>query len=169
MERLLSPAMHRRVLLLNLLNEPNGWVTSEELAEKIKCSKKTVILDCQYIEDRWSDYFTLEVSRKYGIRLIASPYQSIHEIYIEIIKESNAFSFLESIFFSPNQSAAYWEEKFYLSNSSLYRLSNLILSALKERKIELSRSPYYVYGKDERKVRYFFTSYFIEVYGNRDW
>ncbi|GGC75527.1 helix-turn-helix domain-containing protein [Enterococcus wangshanyuanii] len=169
MERLLSPAMHRRVLLLNLLDEPNGWVTSEELAEKIDCSKKTVMLDCQYIEDRWSDYFTLEVSRKYGIRLITSPYHSIHDIYIEIIKESNAFTLLEAIFFQPNQSAAYWEEKFYLSNSSLYRLSNSILYALKDRKINMSRSPYYVYGKDERKVRYFFTSYFIEVYGTRDW
>ncbi|MEI5993250.1 helix-turn-helix domain-containing protein [Candidatus Enterococcus mansonii] len=169
MERLLSPSMDRRVLLLNLLNGPNSWVTSDYLAETIDCSKKTIMQDCQYIEDRWSDYLTIETSRKYGVRLIASPHRSIHEIYIEIIQESNAFSLLESMFFEPMKTAAYWEKKLFLSNSSLYRLSNLIASALKERNIQMSRSPYFVHGKDERQVRYFFTCYFIEVYGIREW
>ncbi|MGX7244904.1 helix-turn-helix domain-containing protein [Enterococcus quebecensis] len=169
MERLLSPSMHRRVLLLNLLNGPSSWITSDYLAENIKCSKKTIMQDCQYLEDRWSDYLTIETSRKFGIRLIASPHRSIHEIYIEIIQESNAFSLLESIFFEPMKSASYWEKKLFLSNSSLYRLSNLIGSALKERNIQMSRSPYFVHGKDERQIRYFFTCYFIEVYGIRDW
>ncbi|MGM0219782.1 helix-turn-helix domain-containing protein [Enterococcus sp. AZ126] len=169
MERLLSPSMHRRVLLLNLLNGPNNWITSDYLAEHIECSKKTIMLDCQYIEDRWSDYLTIETSRKHGIRLIASPHKSIHEIYIEIMQESNAFTLLESIFFEPKQSAAYWEKKLFLSNSSLYRLSNLISSALKDRNIQMSRSPYFVHGKDERQIRYFFTCYFIEVYGIREW
>lgn len=169
MERLLSPSMHRRVLLLNLLNGPNSWITSDYLAESIDCSKKTIMLDCQYIEDRWPDYLTIETSRKHGIRLIASPHRSIHDIYIEIIQESNAFSLLESIFFEPMQPAVYWEKKLFLSNSSLYRLSNIISSALKDRNIQMSRSPYFVHGKDERQIRYFFTCYFIEVYGIREW
>lgn len=169
MERLLSPTMHRRVLLLNLLNGTDRWITSDCLAETINCSKKTIMLDCQYIEDRWSDYLTIEASRKHGIRLIASPNRSIHEIYIEIIQESTAFSLLESIFFEPRQLAVYWEKNLFLSNSSLYRLSNVIRSALKDRNIQMSRSPYFVHGKDERQIRYFFTSYFIEVYGIHDW
>ena len=169
MERLLAPSMHRRVLLLNLLSSSNGWITSDYLAEKIECSKKTIMLDCQYIEDRWSTYLTIETSRKHGIRLITSPHKSIHEIYNEIIQESNAFTLLESIFFQPNKQAAYWEQKLFLSNSSLYRLSKVIDGALKDRNIQMDRSPYFVHGKDERQVRYFFTSYFIEVYGIRDW
>ncbi|OTN89592.1 hypothetical protein A5819_002090 [Enterococcus sp. 7E2_DIV0204] len=169
MERLLSPSMHRRVLLLNLLNGPNSWITSDYLAESIDCSKKTIMLDCQYIEDRWPDYLTIETSRKHGIRLIASPHRSIYDIYIEIIQESNAFSLLESIFFEPMRPAVYWEKKLFLSNSSLYRLSNIISSALKDRNIQMSRSPYFVHGKDERQIRYFFTCYFIEVYGIREW
>ncbi|WP_430603384.1 hypothetical protein IGJ02_000789 [Enterococcus sp. DIV0724b] len=169
MERLLSPSMHRRVLLLNLLNGPKSWVTSDYLAESINCSKKTIMLDCQYIEDRWSDYLTIETSRKHGIRLITSPHRSIHEIYIEIMQESNAFSLLESIFFDPMQPASFWEKNLFLSNSSLYRLSNIISSALKDRNIQMSRSPYFVHGKDERQIRYFFTCYFIEVYGIREW
>ncbi|OJG53553.1 hypothetical protein RV06_GL000627 [Enterococcus haemoperoxidus] len=161
--------MHRRVLLLNLLNGPKSWVTSDYLAESINCSKKTIMLDCQYIEDRWSDYLTIETSRKHGIRLITSPHRSIHEIYIEIMQESNAFSLLESIFFDPMQPASFWEKNLFLSNSSLYRLSNIISSALKDRNIQMSRSPYFVHGKDERQIRYFFTCYFIEVYGIREW
>ncbi|MFK4566883.1 helix-turn-helix domain-containing protein [Enterococcus sp. UD-01] len=169
MERILSPAMHRRVLLLNILNGTNGWFTSDYLAETINCSRKTVMLDCQYIEDRWEEHLSIETSRKNGIRLITSPHRSIHEIYVEIIQESNAFALLESVFFQPKEPAVYWEEKLFLSNSSLYRLSNLISSALKDRNIEMNRSPYYIYGNDERQIRYFFAFYFLEVYGIREW
>lgn len=169
MERLLSPTMHRRVLLLNVLNESKDWITTEKLAKHVDCSKKTIMQDCQYIEDRWPKYFTIETSRKYGLRLILSPYYSIHDIYVEVIKESNAFSLLESIFFNPQQSAEYWEQELFLSSSSLYRLSNFILCALQDRNIQLKRSPYLVYGDDERQVRYFFTSYFMEIYGVREW
>lgn len=169
MERLLSPAMHRRVVLLNVLTGATGWVTSDYLAERINCSKKTINLDCQYIEDRWSEYLTIETSKKHGIQLITSPHKSVHEIYSEIIQESNAFTLLESIFFHPNQQANYWENTLFLSNSSLYRLSKTIQTALNDRNIQLNRSPYYVDGSDERQVRYFFASYFIEVYGIRNW
>ena len=169
MEFLLSSSMHRRVTLLNLLNSSNGWMTSERLADLIGCSPKTVMLDCQYVEDRWLDYLTIETSRKSGIHLISSPHHSIHDIYAEIIQESNAFTLLEALFFNPKQTAEYWEQELFLSHSSLYRLSNVITTSLKKRNIEMSRSPYYIYGAEERQVRYFFTSYFLEVYGIHEW
>lgn len=113
MERLLSPAMHRRVMLLNVLTGATGWVTSDYLAERIDCSKKTINLDCQYIEDRWSEYLTIETSKKHGVQLITSPHKSVHEVYSEIIQESNAFTLLESIFFQPNKQASYWENTLF--------------------------------------------------------
>lgn len=135
MEFLLSSSMHRRVALLNLLNSSNGWVTSERLADLIGCSQKTVMLDCQYLEDRWLDYLTIETSRKSGIHLILSPHHSIHDIYVEIIQESNAFTLLEALFFNPKQPAEYWEHELFLSHSSLYRLSNVITTSLKKRNL----------------------------------
>ena len=169
MEFLLSSSMHRRVKLLNFLNSSNGWITSEKLADLIECSQKTVMLDCQYVEDRWFDYLTIETSRKSGIHLISSPHHSIHDIYTEIIQESNAFALLEALFFNPKQNGEYWEQELFLSHSSLYRLSNVITTSLKKRNIMMSRSPYHIYGSDERQVRYFFTSYFLEVYGIHEW
>lgn len=169
MERLLSTAMNRRVLLLNLLGGSNHWMTSEKLADLIQCSSKSVMLDCQYIEERWSEYLTVETSKKNGLRFITSPHHSIHTIYREIIQESSAFELLEAVFFNPRETAAFWQQELFLSNSSLYRISNLIAKSLGVRKIELNRSPYSIVSNDERQVRYFFTSYFIEVYGIHQW
>lgn len=168
MEQLLSAAMKRRVGLLDLLGG-NHWMTSDRLASSIKCSKKSIMQDYQYIEENWGEYLTIETSKKNGVRFNLSPHHSIHGIYREIIQASPAFQLLESIFFESKQPAEFHQRKLFLSPSSLYRLSNSIAKSLTLRKLTLERSPYQISSQDERQVRYFFVAYFIEVYGIHQW
>lgn len=169
MEFVLATAMHRRIHLLNLLRVANRWLHLDEIAVKIDCSKKTVISDCQYIEDRWPDIVSIETSQKNGVRLVEAPNRSIYDIYIDIIKESNTFSLLEAIFFEPGMSGDYWSKKFFLSSSSLYRTAKKIDKSLNQRNFRLDRTTYQIEGEDERQIRYFFSSYFFEVYGIHEW
>lgn len=169
MEDVLPTTMYRRIQLINLLRLTSRWLYLDEIAEKIGCSKKTVVSDCQYIEDRWSDIVTIETSQKNGIHLTETPNRSIRDIYIEIAKESSAFSLLEAVFFEPGKSGDYWAKKFFLSSSTLYRIAQNIDKALKQRNIHMNRTPYEIEGEDENKIRYFFSSYFCEVYGVHDW
>ncbi|WP_321387865.1 helix-turn-helix domain-containing protein [uncultured Enterococcus sp.] len=169
MERLLSNEMNRRVLLLNELYSTTEWLTSEQLTKSLKCSSKTLFFDCQYLEERWGAYLTIETSKKSGIKMITAPHQSIHDIYSEIIKESSAFILLESIFFHPNNESDFFEEKLFMSKSTLYRLTKKINVSLRDRELKLSQKPFYLFGKTERQIRYFFAAYFLEVYGIHDW
>lgn len=169
MERLLSNEMSRRVLLLNRLYSQSDWLTSEKLASSLNCSSKTLFLDCQYLEERWGKYLTIEISKKSGIKMITAPHQSIHDIYAEIIKESPAFILLEAVFFHPNHESGYFEEKLFMSKSTLYRLTKKINVSLFDRSLKLAQKPFYLSGKNERQIRYFFAAYFLEVYGIHFW
>ncbi|WP_086347790.1 helix-turn-helix domain-containing protein [Candidatus Enterococcus clewellii] len=169
MERLLSNEMNRRVLLLNDLYSATDWLTSEKLAKSLDCSVKTLFLDCQYLEERWGDYLTIETSKKSGIKMITAPHHSIHDIYAEIIKEAPAFTLLEAVFFHPNHESEYFEEKMFMSKSTLYRLTKKINISLRDRNLKLSQKPFYLSGKKERQIRYFFAAYFLEVYGIHYW
>lgn len=169
MEDILSKAMHRRIDLLNLLRVSNQWFHLDDVADKIACSPKTVITDCEYIEGRWPDIVAFETSQKFGVRLVEAHNRSIYDVYVDILRESDAFRLLEAVFFEPGKDGEYWTKKFFLSNSSLYRISKKVDQALQGRSIKLDHVTYEIQGEDERQVRYFFSSYFYEVYGIHGW
>ncbi|MDH6365090.1 hypothetical protein M2139_002037 [Enterococcus sp. PF1-24] len=169
MEIILSTAMHRRIELLNILSTAKSWLHLDKLARAVDASKKTVMSDCQYLEDRWPHILTIETSKKDGVRLLEANNRSVHDIYVEMIRESTTFSLLEGVFFEPNRSSEYWEKKLFLSASSLYRATGKLNNALQNRNMELNRSPFQLVSEDERVARYFFSSYFLEVYGIHEW
>lgn len=169
MEQLITTEMTRRILLLNLLYGAEDWLTTEKLAARLHCSTKTVIADCRYIEERWPNQLTIETSKKSGIKLTISTYHSIHDIYVDIIKNSDSFTLMEAIFFHPRESSEEMANRIFLSSSSLYRLSRKLNKALKERQLSIQSNPFIFSGTSERQIRCFFTSYFIEVYGVHKW
>lgn len=169
MEYVLPTAMHRRITLLNLLHTVNNWRTIDELAEKTAASKKTIVSDLQYIEERWPEVITFEYQHSNEVRLLEFYNHSVHDIYTEILRESNAFALLEAIFFDLDQPGEYWEKYFFLSNSSLYRLAQKLDKSLKKRGMSLNRTPFRIEGEDEQQIRVFFRGYFIEAYSIHDW
>lgn len=169
MEQLITTEMTRRILLLNLLYGADDWLTTEKIATRLHCSTKTVIADCRYIEERWPDQLMIETSKKSGVKLTISTYHSIHDIYVDIIKSSDSFTLMETIFFYPGEHSETMANRVFLSNSSLYRLSRKLNKALRERNLTIQSNPFVFVSKSERHIRYFFTSYFIEVYGVHKW
>lgn len=110
MERLLTNTMRRRIELLKLLSKHHSWVSSNQLAQSLNCSIKTLKIDCEYIQERWPQIISFEFHPKKGIKLHKERSQSIYQIHMEITKDTVAFQLLESVFFSPDQGAAYWEK-----------------------------------------------------------
>lgn len=169
MEQLITTEMTRKILLLNLLYGADDWLTTEKISARLHCSTKTVIADCRYIEEHWPDQLTIETSKKSGIKLTISTYHSIHDIYVDIIKNSASFTLMEAIFFHPGESSEEMANRVFLSGSSLYRLSRKLNKSLKDRHLSIESNPFLFSGTSERQIRYFFTSYFVEVYGVHKW
>lgn len=169
MERLLSTKIARRILLLNWLYGAEDWITAERLATKLRCSVKTVFKDCDYLESNWKNHLTIDVSKKNGLKMSISSNHSVHDIYADVLKSSDAFTLLEAVFFHPGESSEELEKRCYMSSSTLYRLYRKTNFPLKERNLRLERNPFVFSGNDEREIRYFFSYYFVEVYGVHRW
>ncbi|MHC5375384.1 helix-turn-helix domain-containing protein [Enterococcus sp. LJL120] len=169
METILSTGMRRRFYVLHMLHNSNGWVTIEQLMKQMEASRKTIMRDLDYLAERWPDRITIDYQEKFGVRLWQSTHYSIHDIYRTMLKESSAFKLLEAVFFDPTENRDYWGSKFYLSQSSLYRLTHRLEADLSARGMRLNRTPYAVEGNNERQIQIFFKRFFWEIYGIHDW
>lgn len=169
MRELLDSATKRRLEVLEQLNERGTWINSHELATTNDASLRTINNDVHYLKDHWFPFLLIETSKKNGVRLTTPPSSHARIVYTSIIKDSEAFQFLERIFFEPNRNLENWVDELYISESSLYRIANQLTHSLNKFGMDLAKRPCQVISQDEKYIRYFYTTYFIEVYGIHDW
>ena len=73
------------------------------------------------------------------------------------------------MFFDTTLSIEKLGEKLFISESSLYRITNSMAASLKKYGLQLDKKPCRVIGDDEFFVRCFYTSYFREAYIATEW
>lgn len=169
MRNLLNKSINRRLVLVEITSKSNSWLQLDKLAKIMKCSQKTILSDVEYINDFWGDFVHIDYSKNNGLHTYAVQSNKINNVYKFILQTSSEFNFLEQIFFDPNQDAEYWMNHLYISEPSFYRMVACIEKALKKRGLTLERKPFRVVAEDERWVRLFYQSYFIEAYGSTGW
>lgn len=169
MRSLLDSSTRRKLEILEQLSERADWISSSELAENNNASLRTITTDIHYLKEQWSPFLIIETSKKNGIRLITPPSSHLHDVYVAVFKNSEALQFLEKIFFNPTHSLEEWGEKLFISDSSLYRVTNQLGHALKNYGIALGKRPCQIVSTNERFVRYFYTTYFKETYTTFEW
>ncbi|CAM3255509.1 helix-turn-helix domain-containing protein [Vagococcus fessus] len=169
MRNLLDTSTKRRLEIIEQLNLNSKWISSNDLAKKNNASLRTINSDIQYLKENAEDFFTIETSKKNGVRLKARPNSDISLIYNRVIKSSDAFNLLEKIFFNPNVLIENWDEEMFISESSLYRTAGQLSNSLKSFDITLQKRPCHLTNHNEENVRSFYTNYFSEVYGIHNW
>lgn len=169
MRELLDSSTKRRLEILEQLNRSSDWISSNELANTNKASLRTINSDVHFLKENWFPHLIIETSKKNGVRLSTPPSSHASVIYNEVIENSEAFQLLEKIFFNPDINLEDWEEEMFISESSLYRISNLLTNSLSHYDLVLQKRPCRVANINELYVRYFYTTFFSEVYGIHDW
>lgn len=169
MRKLLDNSTKRRLAILEQLNDSPDWISSSELAERNNASLRTINSDVQFLKENWYPNIIIETSKKNGVRLSTPPSSHAQIIYRDVVKNSEAFTLLEKIFFDPTINLEDWEERVYISQSSLHRLAGQISLAIKKYNLVLEKKPMHIANIHEIHVRYFFTSYFNEIYFIHSW
>ena len=85
------------------------------------------------------------------------------------MNESEAFIFLERLFFQPNEDMDYWINALYISEATFYSMIKQLDRVLNERGLVLERRPFRITAKNERWVRVFYVQLFLEKYGVNEW
>ena len=84
-------------------------------------------------------------------------------VYHHFFKHSTHFSILEFIFFNEGCQAESICKEFYISSSSLYRITSQINKVIKRQfQFEISLTPVQII-ENERDIRYFFAQYFQKI------
>ncbi len=169
MRKLLDTPTQRRLQILEHLNEVSGWISSNELAQENKASLRTINNDVSYLKENWYPHLLIETSKKNGVRLRTQPSSHVQMVYRYILKTSEAFRLLESMFFDTTLSIEKWGEKLYISESSLYRITGSLSKSLKKYGLTLEKKPCRIIGKSEFYARFFYTSFFREAYSITEW
>lgn len=169
MRELLDTPTQRRLKILEHLNEVSDWISSNELAQENNASLRTINNDVSYLKENWYPHLLIETSKKNGVRLRTQPSSHVEIVYRYVLKNSEAFRLLESMFFNTSLSIEKWGEKLYISESSLYRITSAMSDSLAKYGLVLEKKPCRIVSNDEFFVRCFYTSFFREAYNATEW
>lgn len=169
MRSLLDTPTQRRLNILEQLNQASGWINSNQLAENNHASLRTINNDISYLREHWYPKLIIETSKKNGIRLKTQPNTHISLVYQHILKNSDAFRLLEAVFFDTTLSIEKWGERLFISESSLYRITNDIAQIIKLYGLNLEKKTCKIIGDDEFYVRFFYSNFFCEAHDMTEW
>lgn len=169
MRHALSSTNNRQIEIIELLRSANNYVSVKNLADKVKAVPKTIVNDCQEIEDQWGDIVQIEKNSTGELHLTEKDNHTVHEIFSDILKESPTFQLLEILFYHPGILRSDLEKELFLSSSSLYRRIVKLNDGLEKRRLKIDRNDLTLVGEDERHVRMFMAEYFLEVYDVYEW
>ena len=169
MRRLLKNTTQRRLAIIGVLRDLIGWQNPEMIADLLECSVKTILSDVDAINNLWGEHVGIEYSRTNGLRLNDALHNKTRQLARNLMDESEAFIFLERLFFQPNEDMDYWINALYISEATFYRMIKQLDRVLNERGLVLERRPFRITAKNERWVRVFYVQLFLEKYGVNEW
>ena len=114
MRHALSSTKNRQIELIELLRIANNYVSVKKLAARVDAVPKTIINDCQEIEDQWSDIVQIEKNSSGEFHLTEKDNHTVHEIFSDILKESPSFQLLEVLFFQPGNCVPILKKNYFL-------------------------------------------------------
>lgn len=167
MRNLLSAASQRMMGILETLVTQENWITISELAAHIGASERTVAADLTLIKKQWESQLQIEISTKYGIRMQNQSIAAVGAVFIELFNSSTTLRWLEELLFSPRRGIEYYEERLFVSRSTLLRRLPKINRFLAERKMTVlgKNNTYEIVGEDEQYLRQFYSGFLLELYG----
>lgn len=166
MRRLLNQTENRQLLLAEILQDNENWITLFELSKILGCSVRVLKDDLAHFKNNITE-LPIETSNN-GIRLNKVNNRGLKRLYQYILYHSTAYNLLEIIFLEDRISVVNLIERLYVSSSTIYRLIDQINEIMEERNFKIETNPCRIVGS-ESEIRYFFYNYFHEKYSGLEW
>ena len=167
MRSLLSSVHNRQLRLVEYLNRHKNGASIDTLTEILDCSERLLREDITDMNKN-SDCLTI-VSEKKFVSIQYESNKNIDSVIQYMFENTSGFQILEYIFNDENLMTAELASLCGVSSSTIYRTVNKINDVLDGHYgITVTQNPYRLAG-DERKIRNFYTHYFIEKYLAYPW
>ncbi|EOO27161.1 hypothetical protein IIU_05936 [Bacillus cereus VD133] len=160
--------IYRKIQILDIIASENRWFTTEELAESLSCSEKTVRTDMKIITNTLPEGWEIKTAKGRGIFLSKSDDMSISTLQ-SIFKRTTISSQIIQIFFNKQiQTIPELSDMLFMHPSSLYKIMNGIRANLMNFNLTIEKSPLRITGC-ELQIRLFYYDFFFQIYGRGEW
>lgn len=113
MRHALSSTQNRQIKIIELLRTTNSYVSVKKLAKIVDAVPKTIVNDCQEIEERWNAILQIERNTSGDLHLSEKHNHTVREVFSDILKESPTFQLLEILFFNLENYGLNWKRNFF--------------------------------------------------------
>ena len=166
MRRLIKATDQRRLALIELLLDVDGWVTIPDLAQQLNSSIRVLKEDIVFIRQIDSN-IQFETGPK-GVRILIDYSTGIRDYYYLVLKSTLPFQLLEEIFFNEKHSVSELATTLHTSYSTIYRTIEQLNEYFSEFDCRIESNPCRIVG-DERYIRNIYRAYFKEVSTVLEW
>lgn len=165
----LSKELARQERLLQLfLSESQVW-TSQQLADELGLSKKTVSSYIQQL-NIWLKSWDLAIdSDSKGYKLDVPAYVSVHELILEWVKQDVGFQFCSGLFFETIETIESFIEKIYVTSTQFYKKTSEIKKWIEDVGLSFETKPNVQLKGKEEQIRYAYFHFFWSTFKGVEW
>lgn len=167
MRVLMDASAQRMIRILEILLEVDGSMTLESLSLALNASQRTLADDVKVLQDQWGNVLHLEVTRKKGVQLHNRHISAIGQVFRDLFNDSVALRWIRELLFHPRQSLEVYENRLFVSESTLKRLLPRMQNFLKQRGMCIAQENgrYWFEGNNEQYLRDFSATFLLELHG----
>lgn len=167
MRVLMDTSAQRMIRILEILLDEDGSMTLDRLALALNASQRTLADDLNLLQNRWGNVLHLEVTRKNGVQLHNRNISATGQVFRDLFNDSVALRWIRELLFHPRQSLEAYEQRLFVSNSTLKRLLPRIQNFLSQRGMSIAQEngKYWFEGNNEQYLRDFSASFLLELHG----
>lgn len=163
LHKLLDASSFRRLQVIERLASDDSWWTLGQLAQELACSRRTLIVDIQMINNNENNHFFIHTSKQRGIKLKALDTFHMEDVYQDLINTSLNFQIIRTVIELDTVSIEDLAEWLYTSRSSINRSLKQLNDFLAEYDLCIQTAPLKISGK-EIQIRYFYSVFLCEYY-----
>ncbi|MGG0175576.1 BglG family transcription antiterminator [Gottfriedia acidiceleris] len=138
----------RKLQIINILSKQDKWFKTEELANELLCTEKTIRNDLQAINTHLPKGWQIETIKGKGIYINKPISSSINEIRSLYVKNSLSFQAIMLIQFTQIKSIAELANALYTQQPAVYSILDRVEELLGAYHLTLKRGPLEIVGRE---------------------
>lgn len=160
--------IYRKQQLITYLIQKTNWVTTQEIAQQLACSEKTIRKDIHQLSYILPIGWKIEAQKGKGIHLQKNDSASSQEVFSILVQSTLQFQIIEHLFFHKAPSIVTLSDSLYAQPTMIMQQIQYIQQTVAPYGLTLTSKPIQLNGH-ERQIRMYFVQFFLDSYEHREW
>ncbi|WP_170955267.1 BglG family transcription antiterminator [Bacillus cereus] len=160
--------IYRKQQLITYLIQKTNWVTTQEIAQQLACSEKTIRKDIHQLSYILPEGWKIEAQKGKGIQLCKNDGASSQEVLSILAQSTLQFQILEHLFFHKTSTIVNLSEVLFVQPAMIMQQMKYIQQTIAPYELTLTSRPVQLSGH-EWQIRMYYVQFFLDSYEPSQW